>query len=236
MLACLRSIAFYTVFYAGSVVLVLAAVPLALVSRQAVPVMALVWARFHRFCLRAFVGIDVEVHGQFPKGPALVAMKHESFFDPIDLPNVIDRPVVFAKAELLRIPVWGRLAVANGMIPVQREQGARALRTMLAAARTHAAGGRVLVIFPEGTRVPHGRRPRLRSGFAALYKALELPVVPVAIDSGPLYHRWCKRSGTISIRAAEPIPPGLSRKEIESRVHQAINALNAGDDAHCPRP
>jgi 1-acyl-sn-glycerol-3-phosphate acyltransferase len=97
---------------------------------------------------------------------------------------------------------------------------------MVTAARVRLAEGRPLVIFPEGTRVPHGERPALRSGFAGLYKLLGQPVVPVAIDSGPTYHRRWKRKGTIRIRVGEPIPPGLPREEIEARVHAAINALH----------
>jgi 1-acyl-sn-glycerol-3-phosphate acyltransferase len=97
---------------------------------------------------------------------------------------------------------------------------------MMAEARRFAGGGRPLAIFPEGTRVPHGKRPPLRSGFAGLYKLLGLPVVPVAIDSGPPYHHRWKRRGTITVRFGEPIPAGLPREEIELRVHAAINALN----------
>src|SRR5690606_2059301 len=102
----------------------------------------------------------------------------------------------------------------------------RALRTMVTEARAFAAAGRPLAIFPEGTRVPHGTRPPLQSGFAGLYKMLALPVVPVAVDSGPLYHRWLKRPGTVTLQFGEPIEPGLPRAEIEERVHAAINALN----------
>lgn len=193
------------------------------------------WARLHRFCVKVLLGIAIDEQGEFPRSEALVAMKHESFFDALELPNLFGHPVVFAKAELLRIPVWGQVAGANGVIPVERKQGASALRRMLAAARGHAGDGRVLVIFPEGTRVPHGSAPKLRSGFAALYKALDLPVVPVAVDSGPLYHRWWKQRGTISIVAGEPIPPGLSRAEIEARVHEAINRLNR-DSSKPPSP
>src|SRR5690606_11152642 len=124
----------------------------------------------------------------------LIAIKHESFFEAIDVPNLVgNSPAIFAKAELLRIPLWGRTATAYGLVPVEREQGAKALRAMLEAARARLAEGRPLAIFPEGTRVPHGERPALRSGFAGLYKLLGLPVVPVAIDSGPCYHRAWKR-------------------------------------------
>jgi 1-acyl-sn-glycerol-3-phosphate acyltransferase len=68
--------------------------------------------------------------------------------------------------------------------------------------------------------------PGLQSGFAGLYKLIGLPVVPIAVDSGPLYHRRFKCRGTITYRIGETIPPGLPRAEIEARVHAAINALN----------
>ena len=226
MFSILRSLFFYAIYYTGTVILVLAAgVASLLGDRFMMPVIS-IWAKLHRFCVEFLLGISVEVNGRLPKADVLVAMKHESFFDALELPNLFGHPVVFAKAELLRIPLWGRLAIRHGLVPVERDRGASALRRMLSAAKTHAGTGRVLVIFPEGTRVPHGSAPELQSGFAALYKALGLPVVPVAVDSGPLYHRRWKRSGTITIAAGEPIPPGLPRADVEARVHAAINALN----------
>jgi len=84
-----------------------------------------------------------------------------------------------------------------------------------------------VAIFPEGTRVPPGERPELRSGFAGLYRALNLPVVPIAVDSGQLWGRGLlKRPGLVTFKVGETIPPGLKRDEIEARVHAAINALN----------
>ncbi len=55
---------------------------------------------------------------------------------------------------------------------------------------------------------------------------LGLAVVPVAVDSGPIYHRGLKRRGTITYRFGEPIPPGLPRAVVEERVLAEINALN----------
>jgi 1-acyl-sn-glycerol-3-phosphate acyltransferase len=97
---------------------------------------------------------------------------------------------------------------------------------MVSSARGLAAQGRPLAIFPEGTRVKTGERPPLQSGFAGLYQLLGLPVVPVAVDSGRLYHRRWKKPGTITLRVGERIAPGLPRDEVEARVHAAINALN----------
>jgi 1-acyl-sn-glycerol-3-phosphate acyltransferase len=171
----------------------------------------------------------VAVEGDLPDYPAIYAIKHESFFEAIDLAATFDHPVVFAKEELYRIPLWGWVARHYGSVMVARSEGASALRAMLADARLFTESGRPLVIFPEGTRVPHGTRPKLQSGFAGIYKMLGLPVVPVAVNTGPLYHRRWKQSGTITYRFGEVIPAGLPRAEMEARVHTAINALNGVD-------
>lgn len=231
MLSVLRSLAFYVAFYGGTVVLVLLALLALLVGHGPFRVVVVAWSRYHRLCAAIFLGIRLKTEGPVPGGPVLVALKHQSFYEAIDLPGLLERPGVFAKAELVRIPLWGTVGRIFGLIGVERDQGAKALRAMVSAAKVISAEGRPLAIFPEGTRVPHGQRIALQSGFAGLYKLLGLPVVPVAIDSGRLYHRRWKRPGTITFRFGETIPPGLPREEIEARVHAAINQLNPADPA-----
>lgn len=227
----LRSLAFYGVFYGGSLLLVALAVLLLILVPTRFRAMADAWSTFHRLCLGRVLGIRIAVHGELPTGPLLVACKHESFFEAIDMPKLVANPAVFAKAELMRLPLWGRAAAAYGLISVAREDGAKTLRAMVAAAKQLSQEGRPLVIFPEGTRVPHGEHPQLQAGFAGLYKLLALPVVPVAVASGSLYHRRWKRRGTIHVIIGDAIPAGLPRAEIEARVHAAINALNAAEPA-----
>ncbi|MBW8754811.1 MAG: 1-acyl-sn-glycerol-3-phosphate acyltransferase [Sphingomonadales bacterium] len=223
----LRNLAFYIVFYGGSLLYVLCSLAALAIGRNALIVVATGWSTYHRFCVTRLLGIRVVVEGPLPEQGMVVAVKHESFFEAIDLPNLLGRPAIIAKAELLRIPLWGRAARAYGLVAVERDQGAKALRAMLAGARRLVAEGRPLAIFPEGTRVPHGQAAPLQSGFAGLYKLLGLPVVPIAVDSGPLYHRRWKRPGTITFRVGETIPAGLPREEIEVRVLAAINVLNS---------
>ena len=84
-----------------------------------------------------------------------------------------------------------------------------------------------MLIFPEGTRVLPGEQPPLKSGFAGLYRALGMPTVPVALDTGRLLPKTgAKHPGTITFRFGEVIPPGLPREEIDARVHAAINELD----------
>ena len=222
----LRNAAFYLVFYTGSILYTSGALLAGLFSQPTAQAIVRGWAFFHRWCVRHLIGCRFTIEGTPLDGPALYAVKHESFFEAIDAPALFRLPSVFAKQELFSIPLWGRAALAFGLIPVVREGGAKTLMTMIRRAREMSAAGRPLVLLPEGTRVPHGSAPPLQAGFAGLYKALGLPVVPVAINSGAAYHRWLKRPLPIVYRFGEPIPPGLPRDEAEARVHAAINALN----------
>jgi 1-acyl-sn-glycerol-3-phosphate acyltransferase len=226
VLAGLRSLAFYVLFYGGSALLVMAAVvAIAVRQRWLRPIVAR-WGAWHLWCVRHVLGIEVVLEGELPAPPVLIAIKHEAVFEAIDTPRLFTDPAVFAKQELFRIPGWGYSALVYGLIPVAREEGAKTLRQMLALAKQRVDEGRPLVIFPEGTRVAHGTQPRLQAGFAGLYKLLRLPVVPIAVDSGRLYHRLVKRPGQITYKVGETIPAGLPREEIEARVHSAINVLN----------
>ena len=221
-----RSIAYYAVFYVGSVLLVLASLVALPMGQNALRAVVASWARFHRWCLRVLVGITVRIEGTLPREAMLVAIKHESYFEAIDTPCLLEFPSVFAKQELFALPGWGLSARIYGLIPVARDKGARALRAMIRTARERIAEGRPLVIFPEGTRVRHADAPVLQSGFAGIYKLLDLPVVPIAVNSGPLYRRFLKQPGTITYQIGEVIPPGLAREEIEAAIHHAINQLN----------
>lgn len=222
----LRNIAFYAAFWLGSFVVTSGAFLTSRLDVRLFRGFVHCWSGLQRWCVIHLLGAKVIIEGEAASEPVLYAVKHESFFEAIDAPTLFRLPGVFTKAELFRIPGWGVAARAYGLIEVDRGSGAKTLMAMMRQARKLANDGRPLVIFPEGTRVPHGERRPLQAGFAGLYKVLGLPVVPVACDSGPTYHRWLKTRRPITYRFGEPIPPGLPRDEIEARVLDAINALN----------
>jgi len=225
-----RTLAFRLLFYAASVPIVLTVPVSALFGTHAVLAHAHVWARVHRVLMRRVLGITVRIEGAVPPGQHLFAAKHQAMWETLELQLVLGGPAMVLKRELMRIPAWGWAARRYGAIAVDREASGAALRKMVREAAAARAAGRSVVVYPEGTRVAPGERPPLRAGFAGLYKALALPVVPIALDSGRLLpKRGAKRAGVITIRIGEPVPPGLPRREAEARVHAAINALEAGE-------
>jgi 1-acyl-sn-glycerol-3-phosphate acyltransferase len=223
----LRTIIFRVFFYIASVPIVATTPIAALFGQRTVIAHADRWSRLHRVLMRWILGIRARVEGEVPVGQFLYVAKHEAMYETLELQLILGSPAMVLKRELMRIPLWGWSAVQYGAIVVDREASAKALRAMMKEAAAVRATGRSVVVYAEGTRVPHGETPPLRSGFAGLYKALALPVVPIALDSGRLLPKKGPKSpGIITIRIGEPIPPGLPRAEAEARVHSAINALN----------
>ena len=222
-----RSFLYALIFYPATLLYVIAGLTLGLFATAPMQAVVHGWAHLHHWLSVNLLGVRMRVEGRIPDGPCLIAVKHQSMYETIEMLRVAETPVVVLKRELADIPLFGWMTRRYGVIPVDRDAGAVALRNMLGAARRALAANRPVVIFPEGTRIPPGDHPPLRPGFAGLYRALGLPVVPIAVDSGRLWGRGLvKRPGTVTFRIGEPIPAGLKRDDIEARVHAAINALD----------
>ncbi|MCX8477701.1 MAG: lysophospholipid acyltransferase family protein [Sphingomonas sp.] len=223
-----RAILFAIAFYGLSVPIVLLAPVMALFGQRAFRGWVLRWTRYHAWCARHLVGIRTRVEGAPPATPALYAAKHQSFYETFELVRMLGAPAVVMRQEFARIPVWGWAARRYGVIVIDRSGAASALRQMMREAKAAGAEGRSVILFPEGTRSPPGEAPPLKSGLAGLYRAVGLPVVPVALDSGKVWPKHGPmRPGMVTFRFGDPIPAGLPRAEAEARVHAGINALNA---------
>jgi 1-acyl-sn-glycerol-3-phosphate acyltransferase len=102
---------------------------------------------------------------------------------------------------------------------------------MLREARERAADGREILLFPEGTRRAPGAPPDYKSGLALLYDGLNLPCVPLALNSGLFWPRrqLIRYPGTIIVEFLEPIPAGVPRatfkKTLEERIETACARL-----------
>ena len=227
-----RSALYAAIFYSVTFLWVLAGIVASLFGRRPTLAIVLSWANVHHWLARNILGIRVRLEGEIPPGPRLIAVKHQSMFETLEMVRISRLPVIVIKKELADIPLFGFVTSQYGAIPVERSAGAKALRALVVDAEKAAASGRPVIIYPEGTRVRPGETPPLKSGFAALYRTLGLPVVPVAVDSGRLWGRgFVRRPGLITFKVGETIPPDLPRKEIEARVHAAINALESGAQA-----
>jgi 1-acyl-sn-glycerol-3-phosphate acyltransferase len=222
----LRSLLFNLLFFGWTSVMFLLSLPALLLPAGAVWGLGRVWVCGVLLLLRLAVGLSHEVRGleNRPEGAALFAAKHQSAWDTLIFALLLERPAIVLKQELLSVPLFGWYMRKCRMIPVDRKGRGAALKRMAAAARNRAAHGRPILIFPQGTRVAPGTHRGYQPGVAALYGALNLPVVPVALNSGLFWGRrsFHKQPGRIVLEFLPPIPPGLERREFMNHLEAAI--------------
>src|SRR5262249_13431310 len=141
---------------------------------------------------------------------------------------LFDNPAIVLKKELLSIPVWGRYLERSGVIPIDRAGGGAALLAMLSAAHKAVEQGQKIIIFPQGTRIAPGVDKPYKSGVAVLYRELNVPVVPMALNSGLLWPKnsFLKKPGTITIEFLPPIPPGQPREEMMVQLRNELEGAS----------
>lgn len=181
--------------------------------------------------LRLICGTKLEVRGHehLPSTGCLVISKHQSAWDSFGLISLFRDPAIVLKDELKWIPFYGWFCVKFEHILVKREKASAALKSMIRDARQRVGIGREVVIFPEGTRTIPGAPPNYKPGYVALYEALGVVTVPLALNSGLF---WPRRSlwrypGTIVVEFLPPLPPGLPRKEVRERIETAIETATS---------
>jgi 1-acyl-sn-glycerol-3-phosphate acyltransferase len=241
-----RSLAFNLFFWLWSTILLSVCLPVLLARPSDVFTVGRVWVTVSLAALRVLCGLTHEVRGRenLPQAPAIYASKHQSAWDTLILALILDCPAVVLKRELLHIPLFGWYLSKAGMVAIDRAGRAQTLKSMVAQAKAHVAEGRPIVIFPEGTRVAAGEHRAYHPGVYALYKALDLPTVPAALNSGLFWHRkaFIKRPGKIILEVLPPIAPGLERKAFLETLRASIETASDGliaeaaGTTHAPSP
>lgn len=229
----IRSLLFNIAFWLWGLMMALMALPILLMPREAMVRQAERWERGIQCLLKTLIGLDYRVLGDEYRqnNRVIYAFKHQSAWDTITTHLLVNDPAIALKQELTKIPIFGRCLLHAGMIKIDRGQGTKALRSLIEGGRQAIVRGSPVVIFPEGTRTPPGKKHPYHPGVAALYKHLAVPVVPVALNSGIFWGRraFAKRPGLIQVQFLEPIEPGLDRKtfmtELEARIETATERL-----------
>jgi 1-acyl-sn-glycerol-3-phosphate acyltransferase len=193
---------------------------------------AKVWSQFIIWVLKKCFNITYQVKGleNLPtQGGYIVACKHQSMWETFVMHLIFNRPVYAYKKELLAVPFYGwYLRKMSGVI-VDRQAGAKALKSLLIQSKKYLDNKQVVVIFPQGTRTPVNSLSDsypYQSGLAALYAAMNVKIVPAALNSG-LY--WNKKgltgkSGSIILEFLPPIEPGLDKREFLTIIENQIES------------
>lgn len=178
------------------------------------------------FCMKRIAKIDLEIRGleNIPKGEAIIASKHQSAMETFFFHTILKRCVYVLKRELLLVPLFGWSLAKSGCIGINRKAGGSALKKMLAGCKKALKNGNQIIIFPEGTRRMPDAEPSYQPGIALIYSACNIPVIPVALNSGLFWPKraFAKKSGKIIIEFLKPIESGLDKREFMKNLEDAI--------------
>jgi 1-acyl-sn-glycerol-3-phosphate acyltransferase len=170
------------------------------------------WCAINLWGARWICGIRSRVIGteNIPSTPLIVACKHSSTWETLYLTRLLPPLAYVAKKELLALPFFGWAFRLASPITIDREAGQDAMVQISAQGRERFVQGFWIILYPEGTRIPVGKRIRYKTGAARLAIEMRVPILPVAHNAGWLWPKGVmgKRPGTVTLSVGKPIAPG----------------------------
>lgn len=217
----------------------LVCLPAALAPRRVGQKIMASYVRLNGWLLKIICGVSHEVRGRenMPDGAVLIAAKHQSAWDSVMFPFVLGNPAMTTRLSNLRLPVMSLIVVKLGHIVIGEPANLASINRFLRQAHDRIAEGRSVAIFPEGTRSAIGQRLPYQPGVIALYRTLDVPCVPIALNSGCFWprRRLVYFPGKIIVEILPPIAPGLDRERfvaiLTERIETATARLVEGVDA-----
>ena len=232
----IRSILFTILFYLTLILVFIIAIPTLVLPSKFTIFFGRLSARYIVLILRIILSTKVVFHGieNLKKvDNYFVASAHQSMFETFALQIPLDGPIFILKKELLNIPLFGWYLRKIGAIAIVRETTTKENLNFFDKVKERIEKNkRPLLIFPQGTRVKIDENPPFKKGVGRIYKALNLPCIPVALNTGKVWPKnsFMKYPGDIHISFLEPIMSGKENeefiKDIENQIYNEIRKFS----------
>ncbi len=183
----------------------------------------------HVWMLKVLCGLDYRIEGteNIPETNGIIFCKHQSTWETLALQQIFPAQTFVIKRELLWIPFFGWGLAIIKPIAIDRNAGQQAIRQIVRQGIDRLQKGIWVVIFPEGTRVPPGKKVRYKLGGAILAAESGYPVTPVAHNAGEFWPKgqFLKKPGVIQVVIGPPIPS--KNRKPEEILEEARNWIES---------
>jgi len=232
----IRSLLFTILFYLTLILVFIAAIPTLILPSKATLICGKILAYIIIFLLKFILGVKVTFSGMenLKKNERFfVASAHQSLLETFILQAPLQYPIFILKRELLKIPLFGWYLKKIGSIDIVRDTTTKDNLNFFDKIRNNIEiSKRPLLIFPQGTRVKFGERLPFKKGAGRIYEVLNLPCVPVALNTGKVWPKnsFLKHNHNIEISFLEPIEPGKNKdvfvNDLEEKIYSSIESLS----------
>ena len=185
------------------------------------------WCYLSRFLAKYICGIKYNIIGLEniqdlnikDKKAVVYICNHQSAWETVTLPGILTPLCYVLKKELFYIPFFGWSLKLTQHIGIDRHQKLDAVKKVLKEGTKRISQGLSILIFPEGTRTPPFQRNPFNKGGAQLAKRAEVPIIPIAIDSGFCWpaKKFIAYPGTINIIIGEKIS---TKEKSVNEIHE----------------
>ena len=224
----IRSLIFNIFLYVGLITIFILAIPTLILPSKFTIFFGRLSAKYIVLILRIILNTKVIFHvveNLKKVENYFVASAHQSMFETFALQIPLDGPIFILKKELLNIPLFGWYLRKIGSIAIVRETTTKEnLNFFDKVKEIIEKNKRPLLIFPQGTRVKINENPPFKKGVGRIYKALNLPCIPVALNTGKVWPKnsFMKYPGDIHISFLEPIMSGKNNEEFTKEIENQI--------------
>ena len=225
----IKSLIFNIFLYSVIILVLILAIPTLILPSKFTLYCGKFLAYYIILILRLFLNTKVVFHGleNLKKVEKFfIASAHQSMFETFVLQAPLNFPIFILKKELLKIPLFGWYLKKIGSIQIAREKTTKEnLDFFDKIKHTIQKNNRPLLIFPQGTRVKFEDRVPFKKGVGRIYESLNLPCIPVALNSGRVWPKnsFIKYPGDIHVSFLNPIEPGLEKnfflKILEEKIY-----------------
>ena len=232
----LKSLIFNVFLFTGLITIFILAIPTLVLPSKFTIFFGRISANYIVFLLKIILHSRVIFHGVENLKKVdnfFIASAHQSMFETFALQIPLDGPIFILKKELLNIPLFGWYLRKIGSIAIVRETTTKENLNFFDKVKEEVEKSkRPLLIFPQGTRVKLEDQPPFKKGVGRIYKALNLPCVPVAHNTGKVWPKnsFMKYPGNIHISFLEPILSGKDNeefvKDIENKIYTEIRKFS----------
>jgi len=224
----IKSLIFNIFLYVGIILVFILAIPTLILPAKFTLYCGKFLAYYIILILRLFLNTKVIFHGLEnlrKEEKFFIASAHQSMFETFVLQAPLNFPIFILKKELLQIPLFGTYLRKIGSIEIVRETTTKENLNFFDKIKDITKkNNRPLLIFPQGTRVRFDDRRPFKKGVARIYDTLELPCVPVALNSGKIWPKnsFIKYKGNIHVSFLEPITTGLEKNKFLKVLEEKI--------------
>ena len=232
----LKSLLFNLFLFSGLIIIFFIAIPTLFLPNKFTLFFGRLSANYILILMKIILGTRVTFNGleNLKKVEKFfVASAHQSMFETFALQIPLDGPIFILKKELLNIPLFGWYLRKIGSIAIVRETTTKENLNFFDKVKEEVEKSkRPLLIFPQGTRVKLEDQPPFKKGVGRIYKALNLPCIPVAHNTGKVWPKnsFMKYPGNIHISFLEPILSGKDNeefvKDIENKIYTEIRKFS----------